>query len=383
MLGQMASLNAQGLVRGFLVFELTGSYTALGTVFLVNSIPGLALSIAGGVLADRVRSKKRLVQIGQSLNATNALAVGLLAYFEALTFEHLLVAAVAHGTVMSLMMPARQAWLPEVVGPRLLMNAVALNSAGMNVTRLFAPSAAGFLIAAIGAHAVYFVIVGLYLYAVTLLAPVQTEFPPVQRERHGGGWRDLREGLRYARMDGRVRPLLGTSVIFAILGMPYQFMLPGFVADVLDEGPDKLGLLMSLAGIGSLAGSLLIASLPSRRRGLLLIVSGIWLGVALIGFSASSWLIVTAPIMLLVGVGDAGRMSLGMVLVQAYSRDDYRGRVMSLFMMQRSFATFFTFFIGLGASLAGPQIAIGVTSVALVVSSAWLLVAAPGLRTLD
>ena len=78
MLGQMASLNMQMLVRGFLTFELTGSYSALGTVFLFNAIPGLALSLYGGVLADRVRSKKIVLQVGQSLNAINAIVVGFL-----------------------------------------------------------------------------------------------------------------------------------------------------------------------------------------------------------------------------------------------------------------------------------------------------------------
>jgi MFS family permease len=385
MLGQMASLNMQQLVRGFLVFELTGSYTALGTIYLANSVPGIALSAMGGVLADRVRQKKPVVQIGQLLNATNALVVGLLVWTGAITFEYLLVAAIAHGTVMSLMMPARQAMLPEVVGFDRLMNAVALSSAGMNATRLFGPAVAGLLIAALGAHAVYFIITGLYLYASVLLTKVTTAYAAELEPsgRGGSGVRDLVEGLRYMWSDQTMRVLLVFSSVFAMLAMPFQFLLPGFVAGVLHEGPDKLGLLMSAAGIGSLIGSLVVASLPSRRRGVLLIGSALWMSVALIAFSASTQFVATAVIMLVIGVGDAGRMSLGMVLVQAYTRDDFRGRVMSLFMMQRSFATFFTFFVGLGASLVGAPLALGALAAVLGVLALGMLVTPGLLRGLD
>lgn len=387
MLGQMASLNMQQLVRGFLVFELTGSYAALGTIFLVNSIPGIALSAFGGVLADRVRRKKPIIQIGQLLNATNAMVVGLLLLTDVLTFQHLIIAAVAHGTVMSLMMPARQAMLPEVIGPDRLMNAVALNSAGMNATRLMMPALAGFLVAIVGAHTVYFLITGLYLYAVAMLTRVTTEYAietePSQAKRGGGGLTDLVDGLRYMMTDPTMRVLLVISTLFAMLSMPNQFLLAGFVSGVLDQGPDKLGLLMSVGGVGSLVGSLLIASLPAKRRGLLLIGSGLWLGIALLGFASSTSLLVTTAIMLFIGIGDAGRMSLGMVLVQAYTRPEYRGRVMSLFMMQRSFATFGTFFVGVAASWLGLPIALGGLAIALTALSLWLLVVPGHLRRIS
>ncbi|MDA0365180.1 MAG: MFS transporter [Chloroflexi bacterium] len=387
-LGQMSSLNMQQLVRGFLVFELTGSYAALGTMYLVNSLPGLALSAAGGVLADRVREKKRLVQAGQLFNGANAFALALLIWTGTLRFEHLLIAAVVHGTVMSLMMPARQAMIPEVIGLDRLMNAVALNSAGMNTTRLLAPSVAGFMLAALGASWVYFTITGLYLFATLTLARVPSA--PLARDvraHRGGrrgseGVRELRDGLRYMARDHTMRLLLVTAMVFAMLSMPYLFLLPGFVAGVLHEGPGKLGLLMTLTGVGSLAGSLAIAAIPPRGRGRLLIGSGVILAIGLIAFSASTWFWLTAAIMVVVGVGEAGRMSLSMVLVQAYADDGYRGRVMSVYMMQRSVATFGTFFVGLLAAAVGAPLALGGIAVMLLVL-ALAMFALPGLRDLD
>ncbi|MDP6605439.1 MAG: MFS transporter, partial [Dehalococcoidia bacterium] len=392
-LGQMASLNMQMLVRGFLVFELTGSYAALGTLFLVNSVPGLVLSMAGGVIADRVRSKKRVVQVGQVLNGANALVLALLIYTDVLRFEHILVAAVVHGAVMSMMMPARQAMLPEVVGLERLTNAVALNAASMNAMRLMAPSLAGFLIAAFGPAWVYFLITGLYVCATALLAPVPSE-SRIERgpdgpaaagagTRSGGGVGEMVAGVRYIATDPEMRLLLGTAILFAVFSMPYLFLLPGFVASVLEKGPGELGLLMTLTGIGSLAGSIVVASLPAKRRGRVFLLSGVALGISLIAFSASTWFWVTAAIMVVVGVGDAGRQSLSMVLVQAYVQDAYRGRVMAVYMMQRSFATFGTFFVGIAASFVGAQAAIGAIAVVLLVLSGALLLFAPRLRNLD
>ena len=97
--GQMASLNMQGLVRGYLTFDLTGSFAALGTLFLINSIPGMLFALWGGVLADRIQQRKRIVQVGQLINALNATIVGLMLVTDLLRFEHLLIAAFLQGTV--------------------------------------------------------------------------------------------------------------------------------------------------------------------------------------------------------------------------------------------------------------------------------------------
>ncbi len=388
MLGQMASLNMQQLVRGFLVFDLTGSYAALGTMFLVNSIPGLLLSAVGGVLADRVRRKKYVVQAGQLFNGGNALVLALLLVSDQLIFEHLLVAAAVHGTVMSLMMPARQAMLPEVIGRERLTNAVALSAAGMSATRLIAPSIGGFVIAAAGAAWVYFSITGLYLFAtaVLMLVPAESAMATAgargREARQGGGFSDLVDGFRYMWRDRTLRTLLWVSILFSVLSMQYLFLLPGIVASVLNRGPGELGLLMAIAGLGSLIGSLGVASLPSRRRGRTFLLASLFLGVALLMFSASSSYWITAALMIAVGIGDAGRLSLSMVLVQEYVRDEYRGRVMSVLMMQRSIATFATFIVGLAAAVVGVQLAIGSLAVGLIVA-ALLLLLTRGLSTLD
>jgi MFS family permease len=387
MLGQMASLNMQNLVRGFLAFELTGSFAALGTVFLVNAIPGIGLALVGGALADRVRQKRTVVQIGQTLSAVNALAVGGLLAADLLIFEHLLIAGFVQGALNALSMPARQSMLPEVVGLDRLMNAVAVNAAGRESVRLLAPAAGGYLIALFGPHWVYFLMSGTYMASVAFLTRVPLAEEPAERRAApaslGSGVREIRAGLRYLSRNPVLAPLLAANTLFAMLSLPYQFLLPGFVADVLNGGPEQLGLLLSVTGLGSLAGAVAIASMPPRRRGLGFLLASLLLGVALVAFSASHWILVTVPILVVLGVGQSGRQAFSNVLAQTYAEAGYRGRVMSVYQTQRPFSSLGTFFVGLASAAVGVQLALGVMGAALVVLAAGALIVLPSLRKLD
>ena len=386
-LGHMASLNMQNLVRGFLAFELTGSFAALGTVFLVNAIPGIGLSLVGGALADRARQKRTVVQVGQLLSALNALAVGALLAVDVLIFEHLLVAGFVQGALNALSMPARQSMLPEVVGLDRLMNAIAVNAAGRETVRLLAPAAGGYLIALLGPHWVYFLMAGTYMAAAAFLTRVPLADEPAGRPAApaslGGGAREIGAGLRYLSRDPVLAPLLAANTLFAMLSLPYQFLLPGFVAEVLDGGPEQLGLLLSVTGLGSLAGAIAIASMPPRRRGLGFLLASLLLGVALVAFSASHWVLVTAPILIVLGVGQSVRQAFSNVLAQSYAEAGYRGRVMSVYQTQRPFSSLATFFVGLAAAAVGVQLALGVMGAALIVLAAGSLLALPSLRALD
>jgi MFS family permease len=293
--------------------------------------------------------------------------------------------------VQSLMMPARQAMIPEIVGMRRLMNAVAINSAGMNSMRLFAPSIGGFLLAVVGPQWVYFIMTAGYFWAVAFLVRVPgTPSAEVLAERAESGRPQRRrqdaagllDGVRYIMREPTLRTVLGINVLLILMSMPYMFLLPGFVASVLHEGPEKLGLLMSFAGAGSLIGSLVIASLPPKRRGLLFLLASLFQGVMLIAFSASTWFWVTAPVMLVMGIGQAGRQSFSNVLVQTYSDDEHRGRVMSVYMMQFGLTSFGTFIVGVMAAIVGAQLALGATSVLMVLIALGALAFSPRLRNL-
>ena len=405
MLSQFSSMHMQMVVNPWLVYELTGSYAALGTVALVSSVPGIVLGFAGGVVADRA-PKKAVVQIGQAISAVGTFVVALLISFGMLAYWHLLALAALQGAVFAIVGPTRQAFIPEIVGPARLTNAIALNMAGLNVTRMGVPALGGILIALIGADGVFYVMAALIFIAMITLTPVRkhvmsTEDEAVLREQEetgfggmarmeqrtnaktiGGGFRDIADGIRYIWQDSVVFMLLAVNFFIVLMSMPYMQMMAGFVKQVLHSGPEGLGILWSVTGVGSLVGSLAIASMPNRGRGKVFLWSALVLGVALMAFAASTSFWLTAVIMLAVGVGSAGRMSLGNILIMSYTHPAYQGRVMSVFMMEFSLVSFGTFLVGVMASVVGIQWAIGVTAFSLVVIAAIGLLAVPKVRDL-
>lgn len=411
MMGVFGAMNMQMVVRGAIVFQLTGQYTKLGEISLANALPGLVLSLPGGVLADRV-PKKLVQQIGNGLNALNTASLAVLILTGNLSYGWLLVNAVAQGVIQGLMMPARQSMIPDIVLPRYVMNAVALNNVGMNISRMFMPALGGFLLAltasevpgtvSTGASIVFFVMAGFYLFSVVTLMGVPgkpIEIPPEERiampTRAGGGHGaprargaksnglgDMWDGLKYMFRDRTVGVILLVNFLMVLCSMPYMQMLPGFVSDVLKGGPGLQGTLMSATSVGSLAAALIIASLPSKRRGAILLWGSVLLGLALIAFSASHWVWVTLPIMVFIGIGQSTRMALSNVLVQSYTDDQYRGRVMSIYMMEMSLVQISTYFVGLAADVVGIQWALGATSAVLVALALGTYVVSPKFRNL-
>ena len=410
MLAQFSSMHMQMLVNPWLVFDITGSYARVGAIALASAIPGLILGFPGGVVADRA-PKKIVVQIGQTVNAFGTLSIAVLLTLDMLTFTHLMLVSALQGGVFAIMGPARQAFIPEIVGPRRLSNAIGLNMAGMNVTRMGVPALGGFLLAIVGPAAVFYVMAALIFIAVLFLIPVQKHVPTpedIEEDRilaeaagtlqaapraraashggHGGGGArglaDIRDGIRYMSGDRVVMALLMINFFIVLMSMPYMQMIAGFVKEVLNGGPEQIGFLISMTGIGALAGSLVVASMPNRGRGKVFLVSALILGVALIGFVTSTSIWLTAVIMLAVGFGQAGRMSLGSILIMSYTKPEFQGRVMSVYMMEFSLVSFGTFAVGILAEFVGIQWAIGSTAIALVLISIYGLFFMPRVRDL-
>ena len=416
-LAAMASLNMQILVRGFLAFELTSSFSALGAMGIASATPMFTLSVFGGVLADRV-SKKRIMQVSQTISGVLAIGIGLLVLSGQLRYEHLFITSIVQGVVRAMMLPASQAMVPEVIGRQGMMNAISLNAAGMNFVRLLAPAAGGLLIALIGAASVYFLMAGTYALAVVLLVPVSAASalrpqrlvalishagmaqdtppangagpagPPMRRgPAEGGvgaairaGFADLGEGGRYIWRDRNIFQLLTVNFLTAMLGMPFMVMLPGYVAEVYGGGADALGLIVGVSGAGALAGALVVASLPEKRRGVLMLLSAALIGASLMAFVSTDSYLLGCLFMATAGVGTAGRQALSAVLVQTHVEDEYRGRVMAVFMTQISLMLGAAFFVGLFAEVVGVRPALGILGAVLVVMIAAFLAFSPTLR---
>ena len=141
--GNFAAMNIQMFIRGWLVFEITGSYEKLGWMTAAGGLVGLVAAPLGGVVADRVKQKKTILQLAGIANALITLGIAALIFQGILVFEHLLISSILQGLVMNAMMPARQAFTKDVVGLDRLTNAIALSTSGMNTARLLLPGLAG------------------------------------------------------------------------------------------------------------------------------------------------------------------------------------------------------------------------------------------------
>jgi MFS family permease len=386
MAGTWASMQMQMVTRSLLVYRITGSGTLLGVVALATAIPLLVLSLYGGALADRVEKRKVLI-ICQLASALVSLGIAFALAFNFLSEDVpgswwiLIVAGVCQGTIMGMMMPSRQAILPEIVGIDDLMNAISLNNLGMNVFRIIAPAVAGFVIDAWDFAAVYWIITLLYLISSTFLFFLPHTRPAAIQGR--STITEVFEGLRYIRQETTIMFVLLFTVGCTVLGMPFNILLPMFTESILKVGASGLGILMAVSGIGAIMVSLVLASAPNKHRGLMMIFSGLILSLALIAFSFSSNWNLSLFLVVFVGMGQTGQMAFGMTLTQYYVDPGYRGRVMSFQMLGFGLSSLGSVFGGILAETMGIQWSIGGLAIGLFVIVLAMLVFSSRLRKLD
>ncbi len=386
MIGFMAPMNMEMLTRSLLIYRISGSAAILGLMALANAVPMLFLSLYGGVIADRIQ-KKYVLLAGMAGSALVSLGIALSLSLGYLSTEKpdswwiLMVGSVLKASIQGLMMPSRQAIVREIVSQDLVMNAVSLTMVETSGLRLLAPAASGFLIEAWGFAPVYYVMVGLYLLAMVPIALLPRTGTIAISGRNALA--DIIDGLHYIRREAVILLTLVFIVFVVILSMPYQMLLPIFTDDILKVGAKGMGILMSVAGAGAILSSLALASLPNRKRGLILIISCLILGIALTGFSFSSSWSLSLILVVFIGLGQTARMALSNTLLQYYSTDEYRGRVMSVYMMEFGLSSFGTFGAGLLAESIGVQWAVGGFAMVLVLLMILTLVFVPRLRRLD
>ena len=282
---------------------------------------------------------------------------------------------------MGLMHPSRQAIISEIVSEEELMNAISLNTMGMNSLQIIAPAITGFLIDAIGFAAVYYAMTGTYLIAVVFffLLPKTSAMGSVGTKAID----NIKAGLKYVQNDKPIFLVLIFSLIVVFLSMPYGMLMPIFAEDILKVGASGMGILLSVAGIGSILGSIVLASLPNKKRGVMMLASGILLGIALSVFSFSKSWPLSLGFIVLVGLGQTGRMTLSNTLLQYYVDNRYLGRVMSIYMMQFGLTSFGTFIAGMIAEAVGTPWALGSFSMVLLLASIGAMFFLPTLRKLE
>jgi MFS family permease len=347
--GQLISLVGtwmQMVAQSWLIYRLTGSAALLGLLGFAGQIPVFVLAPLGGVIADHV-NRHRVLVTTQSIMMALAAALAALTLSGNVRVWHLFVLASLLGIANAFDIPARQAFVIEMVEREDLMNAIALNSSMVNGARVIGPAIAGVVVAAVG-EGWCFLLNALSYVAVVgalLLMRLPHQRRPAPRI---SAWASIVEGFVFSWRTAPVRALLLLLGLVSLMGMPYSVLMPIFADRILQGGPDAYGLLMSASGVGALAGA---ATLTVRRhiRGLgrWVALSAAGFGVSLIAFAFSRSLWLSALLLVPAGFCMMVEMAASNTLIQAMIPDRLRGRVMAVYSMM------FMGMAPLGALIAG------------------------------
>jgi MFS family permease len=387
-LGATFAMQMQMVARGWLIYDMTRSPMDLAWVMLSFSLPMILFSLFGGVAADRL-TKKWVMAVTQTANCVSTFWLAAIVITGNVEFWHFIAFGVFNGSILSFSMPARQAVIPEIVGEAQLVNAIALNSATMNLSRVLGPGFAGAIIALVaggdttshfGVGVVFMVNGILYLLSVlTLLAlhhqghSQMTHPAPIMR--------DIGDGFRYIWNQELLRGLIIMTFIPLLFGFPVQSLMPVFNTEVLLGGPTELGLLMSSMGAGAVGGSLLLARMSeSPHKGLILFSSAFAWSVFLALFALTETFWTAMVTSALTGLVSSIFMSLHMSLVTLIIAPEMRGRVMSVMMMTFGLmplgalpVAFFAETIGIAISLVGCAVGLGALTLLLMMTVPALL----------
>lgn len=373
----------QGVAYPLMVYRLTGSASLLGLVALSGVIPHIFMSIFGGVIADRLQ-KKNVLLIGLGSFTVLSFTVAMLLTLGILnssTWPILMGATICQMSLMGLLMPARHSILRELVGTEMLMNAVSLNMLGQNLWQMMAPAAAGFLIAGFGFEFVYWLMTGIYGLGTFFIFRMQ--YAPVRPVHTKNPIENLKDGFKYVAVQHNILWLLMLMLAGVLFARPYTQLMPIFVDDIFKVGAQGMGMLLSFAGFGALGGSLIVASLPNRRRGQILLIGSGILGLALACFAFSSSWYLSLAFMVFVGLGLTCNAALTNTLIQTHTQEEYRGRVMGIYDMQMSFNNLAVFVGGVLTDWVGVQWALGGFGLVLVGINALALAFLRRIRDLD
>ncbi len=388
--GQLISLIGtwmQNLAQGWLVLKLTNSVFDLGIVTALQFLPMMLLTLFGGVLADRLPKRKTLLAT-QSVAMSLAFILALLTTLEVVQVWHVYILATLLGLVNALDTPTRQAFVPDMVGKKDLMNAVALNSSVFNAARAMGPAFAGFLIGVVGIAPAFWLNGLSYIAVIYSLSKMRLQDLHVgqRRKQTGSFMSNLREGLSYAVKTPQVISIVVLVALLGTFGINFSVWIPDLAKNYLNVGADGYGILMAGFGLGALTSALTLAVKSHTPKFPSILKGGLLFGLFLIGVALSPWFWLSFALMFGAGVSMMVVTISSNTTIQLTTPDYLRGRVMSLYMLVFAGTTpIGSLFVGSLAHLGGTPFSIlcGGLLTLLGVPLGWLVFrrqARPGLR---
>ena len=359
------AMNMQMITRSWLILRVTNdSPLALTAVTLTFALPMTLVSPFAGALADRL-SRKKLIAISQLLTAFFTCVLGVLDITQLVNYWHIMLIGVFNGSLMAINMPSRQALISDVVPDKSLMNAISLNNSSMNLTRVIGPAFAGLLILLIDTAGVFFIVSVIYLLSalsVTLITAQNFNKSP----NNSKVLSDVKEGLRYATEDPKLKGLFTITFIAVLFGFSYYALIPAWAREALNIKSDGLGVLLMIMGIGATIGTLLLATRgDTPYKGVILLCAATAWGISLAIFAQVNTFLIAAPFLVFIGLTSSIFMSMNMSLIQLNSRKEMRGRIMSIAMMTFGLMPLSAVPFGIIAETIGTSNALSISGVLL------------------
>jgi MFS family permease len=346
--GQLISLIGTWMdqvAEAWLVYRLTGSALLLGTVAFASQIPVFLLAPIGGALADRVDRRKILIATQSAMMLLTFVLAWVTLSHRVKIWQVVALAALT-GVVNAVDLPARQAFVVDMVSRADLVNAIALNSSMFNGARVVGPALAGIVVAAIGEGWCFFANGVSFIAVIAGLALMKMNRPRMAIE--GSPLENIIEGFRFVAQSAPVRSLMLLLGLVSFTAMPYAVLMPLFADKILHGGAQALGLLMGCSGVGALGGAITLAmrkTVYGLGKWVAASCAGFGLSLLLFSFSRSLWL--SALLLVPAGFCAMIQMASSNTLIQSMVPDRLRGRVMSVYAMT------FMGMAPMGALLAG------------------------------
>jgi MFS family permease len=332
--GQLISLIGTWMdtvAEAWLVYRLTGSSLHLGALGFCSQIPVFLLAPIGGAVADRFR-RQRIIIVTQTASMLLAGTLAGVTLTGVVQVWHLYVLAASLGVVNAFDIPARQAFIVEMVTKDDLMNAIALNSSMFNGARIVGPAIAGILVASIGEGWCFFANAVSYIAVIAGL--IMMRVAPRVIATSGSAVEQIFEGFRFVRNTPPIRALLLLIGLVSLVAMPYSVLMPIFADKILHGGAKGLGYLMGASGVGALCAALTLAARTGvSGLGKWVMGATIGLGASLIAFGSSRSFWLSAAFLVPVGFSMMLQMASTNTLIQSMVPDHLRGRVMSVYSM--------------------------------------------------
>ncbi|MCX7913433.1 MAG: MFS transporter [Thermodesulfovibrionales bacterium] len=345
---QLLSLSGTWMhaaAQSWLVYLLTKSPFYLGLIAALSSFPILFFTLIGGMVADR-HPKRDILIVTQVLSIIPALSIAILIDLKVIEIWHIGFLAFFLGLVNAFDVPARHAFVGELVGKADITNAIALNSVAFNGARIVGPLAAGFVITMVSLQTCFYINALTFIPVIIALFSIKSK--GVTRLQKEGYLIGIKDAWHFIIQERAVLYIMFLIAIFSLLGIPYITLLPIIASEILKVGAKEFSILLACVGVGSLSAALSIAYRGEiGRKEDYLKVSGLVFSCSLIGLSNTELFLLSCIFITLAGYGFTSFLATSNIFIQHLVPDSLRGRVMSFYTLV------FLGFLPIGNSITG------------------------------